>query len=77
MTDITRLHPAPDGRASNISVRMDLPRDVSFFVQRNVMKHIHVTIGKGQATLIMHPHAAERLIADLRAVLDGKEIAYD
>jgi hypothetical protein len=54
-------------------VRLDLGRGTRIFAQPNVNKHVHVTLGDSEATLILHPHAARRLIKAMTAVLDGKD----
>lgn len=73
--DIEKLARA-DAEASWIELRIDARRDTRLFVQRNVGGHVHVTLGKnGKATLILHPHAARRLIANIEAVLAGAEFA--
>lgn len=70
------LHRA-EADASWIELRLDARRDTRMFVQRNVEGHVHVTLGNhGKATLILHPHAANRLIANIQAVLDGAEMAH-
>lgn len=62
---------------SHAHMRLDLRRDTRLLVQRSVTGHVHVTLGKDQATMILHPHAAVRLIADLQAVLTGADYAFD
>jgi hypothetical protein len=62
---------------AHINVRLDVRRDTRLFVTHNVNKHLHVTVGGDAATIILHPHAARRLIADLQAVLNGAEFAHD
>lgn len=65
-------------RASYTHVRMDLPRDARMMVTRNVTaKHVHITLGQSEATLIIHPHAAKRLIANIAAVLEGEDFSCD
>lgn len=77
MSDGTASLPRADAGPSWIALRIDARRDTRMFVQRNVSKHVHVTIGKGgaEAVLILHPHAAKRLVANITAVLDGAEHA--
>lgn len=79
MTDkVARIPNETRAGATYAHVRLDLPRDASMFVTRNVAaKHVHITLGKNDATLIIHPHAAKRLIANIAAVLDGKEFASE
>ncbi len=49
-----------DARSSYTHIRMDLPRDARMMVTRNVPAgHVHITIGRSEATLIIHPHAAK------------------
>jgi hypothetical protein len=73
MSGVEKLE-QPDAEASWIELRIDARRDTRLFVQRNVDGHVHVTMGKnGKATLILHPHAAKRLIANIEAVLGGAE----
>lgn len=67
----------PDRGVALSQVRIDLRRDTRLFVTRNVNGHPHVTIGQNDVIMILHPHAAKRLIADLQAVLDGAEFAHD
>lgn len=55
--------------------RLDLARNTAILAQRNVNKDVYVTLGKNQVTMILHPHAARRLMKAIEAVLDGKE--YD
>lgn len=75
--EIAKLRASPDAGLAHMHMRMDLRRNTRLFVTRNVSDHIHVTVGNSQATLIIHPHAAERLIADMQAVLAGKDFAHD
>lgn len=65
----------PDRGVCYSHIRLDLRRDTKLFVTRNVAGHLHVTVGQSDATLILHPHAAARLIADLQAVMDGAEFS--
>jgi len=65
-------------RLGHSHIRMDLRRDTKLIVTTNVTaKHICIAVGHNEATIILHPHAARRLIADITAVLDGKDFAYD
>lgn len=66
-----------DQQLHRLTVRMDAYRDTRILVQRNVNKHIYVTIGKEQATLILHPHMANRLAKNILAVLKGEDVSYD
>ncbi len=72
-----KLPIAAERGVAYINVRLDIRRDTRLFVTHNVNIHIHVTIGGDAATVILHPHAARRLIADMQAVLDGAEFAAD
>lgn len=74
MAEPTSIGNHPSAKASYVHVRVDVQRDTRLSVGCNLSGHPHVTIGD-EATLILHPHAAERLVADLRAVLDGAEFA--
>lgn len=67
----------PDEQLSRLSVRLDAYRDTRILVQRNVNKHIHITLGREQVTLILHPHMAGRLAANILSVLKGEEMAHD
>lgn len=59
-------------------MRADVTRDTRMIVQRNVAGHFHITFGNGGGlTLILHPHAAKRLIANMTAVQDGAEYGAD
>jgi hypothetical protein len=51
-------------------MRLDIARDTRIFVIPNIDGHVHITLGKNDATLILHPHAARRLIANIGAVLE-------
>lgn len=75
--EVAKIAASPSRPLSHAHMRLDLHRDTSIYVVRNVSKHIHVTLGKNEATLIIHPHAARRLIADIQSVLDGKDFAHD
>ena len=66
----------PKGGISSYRLRADCARDTQVLVQRNVNGHVHVTIGNSEATLILHPHAAARLVANIQAVLKGEDFAH-
>lgn len=70
----TKLGPRPSKGCSYTHTRLDVPRDTRLFVTRNVNGHVHITIGN-EGTLIVHPHAANRLAADIQAVLAGEEFS--
>lgn len=80
MTDYAepaKLH-QPDAEASWIELRLDARRDTAMFVQRNVLGHVHVTLGRhGKAIVILHPHAARRLVNNINAVLNGAEFGAE
>lgn len=72
--DIAPIGASPNQRCSHVHVRLDARRDTRMFVTRNIDGHVHLTIGN-EATLILHPHAATRLVANLRAVLSEEEFS--
>ena len=75
--DDTKLNKLPvknDRAASYAHIRLDCARNTRVTVTRNPQKHIHITLGH-DATLILHPYMAERLIAAMRKVLDGADYA--
>ena len=61
-----------NGKLQWFKARIDLARNTKILAQPNVNKHVYVTIGD-QVTMILHPHAARRLIKAMTAVLDGKD----
>lgn len=71
---IARIKMRPEKGCSYMHARLDVRRDTRIFVTRNVNGHVHVTIGN-EGTLILHPHAANRLSADINAVLAGEEFS--
>jgi hypothetical protein len=74
MGDLAKVGPRSDKGCSHVHVRLDARRDTRMFVCRNVNGHVHITIGN-EGTLILHPHAANRLAADIAAVLAGEEFS--
>lgn len=72
---IEQLHDRPRAGLSYSHIRIDGRRDTEVFVIRNVSNHVHITLGKNEATLILHPHMAQRLVANIQAVLEGTESA--
>ena len=74
---IEAIRDAPDRPLSHAHMRLDLRRDTRMSVVPNIDRHVHITLGRDQATLIIHPHAARRLIANIQQVLDGKDFACD
>lgn len=74
MSEIPRIGERADKGCSYVHARLDIRRDTRIFVTRNVDGHVHITIGR-EGTLIVHPHAANRLAADIAAVLAGEEFS--
>ncbi len=72
--DIEKLPVKNDRGASYVHMRIDCARNTRAIVTRNVQKHIHITLGQ-DATLILHPHMANRLIIAMQAVLEGKDFS--
>lgn len=66
-----RLH-APRGEVKFSAMRCDAGRDTRILVSRNANGHPHIQIG-GNVTLILHPHAAKRLIAGLQEIEAGED----
>jgi len=75
-TDAERLHKT-DARLSHAHMRLDLRRDTRIMAVPNVQGHVHITLGQNEATLILHPHAARRLAANITALLEGADLAHD
>jgi hypothetical protein len=73
---VERLH-SPNADLKLSHLRIDLARDTRIHVQRNIDGHIYIALGKREATIIIHPHAAQRLCNNITDVLDGKEFAHD
>jgi len=72
-SEIEALPREIDGPLLLHSSRIDVSRSTRIFACPNVDGDVHVTFGNNQATLIMHPHAARRLMKAMAAVLDGKD----
>lgn len=76
VTQADRLHRA-DAPVARSYVRLDLARNTRLSVTRNVNGHVHITVGQNEATLILHPHAAKRLIANIGALLEGEDFTHE
>lgn len=75
MSDLIKKLPVENNRGASYShMRLDCGRSTRVVVTRNVQKHIHITLGQ-DATLILHPYMAGRLISAMQKVLDGKDFA--